>query len=90
MLISDVYVGLLLDGAHGWSPTLFIRLIQDFGMDSTVGEFVSLAALCSVTLCFHKVGSGKYYIFLFVDGGAFSQYLWRQSHYSCQTSQPNG
>ena len=30
--------GLLLDGAHGWSPTLFIRLIQDFGMDSTVSQ----------------------------------------------------
>ena len=28
--------GLLLEGAHGWSPTLFIRLIQDFGMDSDV------------------------------------------------------
>ena len=29
--------GLLLDGAHGWSPTMFIRLIQDFGLDSEVG-----------------------------------------------------
>ena len=26
--------GLLLDGAHGWSPTLFIRLVQDFGVES--------------------------------------------------------
>jgi len=29
-------VGLLLDGAHEWSPTLFIRLIQDFGVDTVV------------------------------------------------------
>jgi len=28
--------GLLLDGAHDWSPTLFIRLIQDFGVDTPV------------------------------------------------------
>jgi len=28
--------GLLLDGAHDWSPTLFIRLIQDFGVDNAV------------------------------------------------------
>jgi len=28
--------GLLLDGAHNWSPTLFIRLIQDFGLDNSV------------------------------------------------------
>ena len=28
--------GLLLHGAHGWTPTLFIRLIQDFGLDAGV------------------------------------------------------
>lgn len=28
--------GLLLDGAHGWSPTLFIRLVQDFGLENAV------------------------------------------------------
>ena len=28
--------GLLLHGAHGWTPTLFIRLIQDFGLDDGV------------------------------------------------------
>ena len=27
---------LLLDGAQTWTPTLFIRLIQDFGLDSHV------------------------------------------------------
>ena len=30
--------GLLLDGAHGWSPTLMIRLVQDFGVESEVGH----------------------------------------------------
>ena len=30
--------GLPLDGARGWTPTLFIRLIQDFGMDLEVSE----------------------------------------------------
>lgn len=28
--------GLLLDGAHEWSPTLFIRLVQDFGLENEV------------------------------------------------------
>ena len=28
--------GLLLDGAHGWSPTLFIRLVQDYGLENAV------------------------------------------------------
>jgi glycerol-3-phosphate dehydrogenase len=31
--------GLLLDGAHEWSPTLFIRLIQDFGLDMVVSSY---------------------------------------------------
>lgn len=29
-------IGLLLDGAHGWTPTLFIRLVQDFGLENEV------------------------------------------------------
>lgn len=33
--------GLLLDGAHEWSPTLFIRLIQDFGLDMGVAQHLS-------------------------------------------------
>ncbi|CAG0882210.1 unnamed protein product [Darwinula stevensoni] len=28
--------GLLLDGAHSWSPTMFIRLVQDIGMETDV------------------------------------------------------
>lgn len=35
--------GLLLDGAHGWSPTLFIRLVQDFGLENQVHNFIMLA-----------------------------------------------
>jgi len=29
--------GLLLDGAHNWTPTMHIRLVQDFGFDVKVG-----------------------------------------------------
>jgi glycerol-3-phosphate dehydrogenase len=32
--------GLLLDGAHGWSPTLFIRLVQDFGLENAVSIII--------------------------------------------------
>lgn len=28
--------GLLLEGAHGYSPTMFIRLVQDFGFENEV------------------------------------------------------
>lgn len=28
--------GLLLDGAHGYTPTFFIRLVQDFGLENDV------------------------------------------------------
>lgn len=40
--------GLLLDGAHGWSPTLFIRLVQDFGLENQVR---SCAACVLFSLC---------------------------------------
>ena len=33
---KSVTSGLLLEGAHHWSPTMFIRLIQDFGLDTEV------------------------------------------------------
>lgn len=29
-------VGLLLEGAKGWTPTLFIRLVQDYGLENEV------------------------------------------------------
>ncbi len=28
--------GLLLDGGHNWTPTMYIRLAQDLGLDSMV------------------------------------------------------
>ncbi|KAH3754670.1 hypothetical protein DPMN_189351 [Dreissena polymorpha] len=33
--------GLLLDGAHGWSPTMFIRLVQDFGLEKEVAQHLA-------------------------------------------------
>ena len=35
--------GLLLEGAHTWTPTMFIRLVQDFGIDSQVRTWVWLS-----------------------------------------------
>lgn len=29
-------VGLMLEGAKGWTPTLFIRLVQDYGLENEV------------------------------------------------------
>ena len=31
-------LGLKLDGAHQWSPTMHIRLVQDFGLDVKVSH----------------------------------------------------
>merc|ERR1712071_620050 len=33
--------GLLLEGAHGWTPTMFIRLVQDFGLESEVAQHLA-------------------------------------------------
>ncbi|ELU14135.1 hypothetical protein CAPTEDRAFT_176445 [Capitella teleta] len=33
--------GLMLDGAHTYTPTLFIRLIQDFGLDNQVAQHLA-------------------------------------------------
>ncbi|XP_076044553.1 glycerophosphate oxidase 1 isoform X3 [Oratosquilla oratoria] len=33
--------GLLLEGAHGWTPTMFIRLVQDFGLESDVAKHLA-------------------------------------------------
>lgn len=50
--------GLLLEGAHGWTPTMYIRLIQQFGLDGKVAQHLantygdrafSLAQLASPT-----------------------------------------
>ncbi|XP_045609208.1 glycerol-3-phosphate dehydrogenase, mitochondrial isoform X4 [Procambarus clarkii] len=50
--------GLLLEGAHHWTPTMFIRLVQDFGLESEVAKHLahtygdrafSVAKLASLT-----------------------------------------
>lgn len=33
--------GLLLEGAHEWNPTMFIRLVQDYGLDPQVASNLS-------------------------------------------------
>jgi len=33
--------GLLLEGAHTWAPTMFIRLVQDLGVDTGVAQHLS-------------------------------------------------
>ncbi|XP_068201616.1 glycerol-3-phosphate dehydrogenase, mitochondrial-like [Palaemon carinicauda] len=33
--------GLLLEGAHSWTPTMFIRLVQDFGLESDVAKHLA-------------------------------------------------
>ena len=33
--------GLLLEGAHNWTPTMFIRLVQDLGVDTQVAQHLS-------------------------------------------------
>ncbi|XP_074647677.1 glycerol-3-phosphate dehydrogenase, mitochondrial-like [Tubulanus polymorphus] len=30
--------GLLIEGAHGWSPTLFLKLVQDYGVAREIAE----------------------------------------------------
>ena len=33
--------GLLIEGAHGWSPTMYIRLVQDFGLECEVAQHLA-------------------------------------------------
>lgn len=33
--------GFLLEGAQGWSPTMYIRLVQDFGLECEVAQHLS-------------------------------------------------
>ncbi|KAK1117562.1 glycerol-3-phosphate dehydrogenase [Melipona bicolor] len=33
--------GFLLEGAHGWSPTMYIRLVQDFGLECEVAQHLA-------------------------------------------------
>lgn len=50
--------GLLLEGSHTWTPTMYIRLVQDFGLESEVAKHLahtygdrafSVAKLASLT-----------------------------------------
>ncbi|XP_006020428.1 glycerol-3-phosphate dehydrogenase, mitochondrial isoform X3 [Alligator sinensis] len=38
---SSKTVGLLLQGAKDWSPTLYIRLVQDYGLESEVAQHLA-------------------------------------------------
>ncbi|KAF3925338.1 hypothetical protein ABW20_dc0109162 [Dactylellina cionopaga] len=69
---------LKLIGAHGWSPTLFINLIQHFGVDTVVAQHLAgaygdrawtVASLCSPTgLRFPVRGNRISPLYPFVDG----------------------
>jgi len=43
--------GLLLEGAHTWTPTMFIRLIQDFGLDHKVLHSLISESVCLILYC---------------------------------------
>lgn len=36
-------VGLMLEGAKGWTPTLYIRLVQDYGLEKEVRCYITAA-----------------------------------------------
>lgn len=39
--------GLLLDGAHGWSPTMHVKLVQTFGIDVAVScSVIDIESCC--------------------------------------------
>lgn len=38
-------LGLMLDGAHNWSPTMHIKLVQNFGLDVKVVDLHSCIVL---------------------------------------------
>ncbi|XP_025093776.1 glycerol-3-phosphate dehydrogenase, mitochondrial-like isoform X1 [Pomacea canaliculata] len=70
--------GLLLDGAHGWSPTLFIRLVQDFGLENQVAQHLAntygdkaimVAKLSNLTgKCWPVVGRRLHEEFPYIEG----------------------
>ncbi|XP_047514092.1 glycerol-3-phosphate dehydrogenase, mitochondrial isoform X1 [Pieris napi] len=33
--------GFLIEGAHGWTPTMYIRLVQDFGLEMEVAQHLA-------------------------------------------------
>lgn len=32
---------ILIEGAHGWTPTMYIRLVQDFGLECEVAQHLA-------------------------------------------------
>lgn len=34
-------MGLILDGGHEWTPTTYIRLVQDFGLENEVAQHLA-------------------------------------------------
>lgn len=42
--------GLLLEGAHDYSPLLYIRLVQDYGLEVDVSIFCVASSTCMVFL----------------------------------------
>ncbi|KAH8413582.1 hypothetical protein KR222_000394 [Zaprionus bogoriensis] len=48
-----------LDGAKGWSPNMFIRLVQDFGLERDVAKHLTDtygSNACKVAVCAHPSG----------------------------------
>lgn len=43
-------VGLFLQGGKDWSPTLYIRLVQDYGLESEVGMHCHVVLLHLILL----------------------------------------
>lgn len=35
--------GFLIEGAHGWTPTMYIRLVQDFGLECEVAQHLAMS-----------------------------------------------
>ncbi|CAL4130538.1 unnamed protein product, partial [Meganyctiphanes norvegica] len=68
--------GLVLEGGHTWTPTMFIRLVQDFGLESEVAKHLahtygdrafSVAKLASMTGKKVTVGRRLHSEFPYID-----------------------
>lgn len=35
--------GIIMEGGHCWTPTMYIRLVQDFGLECEVAQHLSRA-----------------------------------------------
>ncbi|KAG7253287.1 hypothetical protein CRUP_017302 [Coryphaenoides rupestris] len=41
IICANYTVGLILEGGRGWSPTLYIRLVQDYGLENEVAQHLA-------------------------------------------------